>query len=115
MVSLVLGNHMRSVYCASSVLGHLASPLGAPTMSQKWGFHVMPENLIPALEEHRFVPVDVAAVLSLGLPFPLAWIVTAASQLVSLTTGSPPAACPPGPGPPESEGCPGPSPEGRNA
>ena len=35
-VSFVLGSHKRRVYCASSVLGQLATPLAAPVVNWKW-------------------------------------------------------------------------------
>lgn len=101
MVSLVLGSHKRR----SLLRGLCLQPAGCTS----WGsdnepevgaFIFYPENIIPILEEHHFVSLDVAVTLFPGLWRRLAWIVAAAPWTSCPTVGSPPPACPPDSGPP---------------
>lgn len=55
----------EGVYCAIFVLGQLAAPLGPPDNEPEVGTSILcPENVTPVFEEHCFVSLGAAAVLS---------------------------------------------------
>lgn len=116
MVSFVLGSRKRKCLLCDLCLGSVGCTSGGPDHEPEVGtFIFCPENIIPILEEHHHVSLDVAATLSLGLGFPCAWTMAAATWLVSLIAGSLPPACPPDSVTPSSEGFSCPSPNERKA
>lgn len=68
MVSFVLVSHKRKCLLCDLCLGSVDCTSGGPDNEPEVGtFIFCPENIIPTFEEHHYVSLDVAAMLSLGL------------------------------------------------